>query len=193
MREVLFAKMIWLTCPCCRRRLWCQTSLTRPQKAVSKGLVVPEGDFGSDVEGIKPIFIEVGEDERKVREALKHCRSHLGDNATILYAVNLPDSIRKMVDEQRKESGGPWHCYNTYNFYGWEDERVVAVTDGMSIMELITRAKTHLSVILVEGSRYAKLKESFQQAADLGLVEMAQLSAENKLSSLENTAKVSDS
>ena len=149
--------------------------------------------FGSDVEGIKPIFFDVCKDERRMEEALKHCRKHLGDNATILYAVNLPDSIRKMVDEQRKESGGPWHCYNTYNFYGWEDERVVAVTDGMSIMELITRAKTHLSVILVEGSRYAKLKESFQQAADLGLVEMVQLSAENKLSSLEDTAKVSES
>ena len=45
-------------------------------------------------------------------------------------------------------------------------------------MEEITRARTPLSVILVEGSRYAKTKEYFQQAADLGLVEMVQLSAE---------------
>ena len=41
-------------------------------------------------------------------------------------------------------------------------------------MELITRARTHLSLILV-GSGYAKLKESFQQAAALGLVEIVQL------------------
>ena len=31
--------------------------------AKCKGLVVPEGDFGSDVEGTKPIFFEVGKDE----------------------------------------------------------------------------------------------------------------------------------
>merc|ERR1719209_1955982 len=53
--------------------------------AKCKGLVVPEGDFGSDVEGIKPIFFDVGNDERKMEEALKHCRMHLGDNATIIY------------------------------------------------------------------------------------------------------------
>ena len=38
--------------------------------AKCKGLNFPEGDFGSDVEGIKPIFFDVGEDERKMEEAL---------------------------------------------------------------------------------------------------------------------------
>merc|ERR1712218_468596 len=58
--------------------------------AKCKGLVVPEGDFGSDVEGSKPIYFDVGKDERKMEEALKHCRKRLGDNATILYDANLP-------------------------------------------------------------------------------------------------------
>merc|ERR1712218_8430 len=58
--------------------------------AKCKGLVVPEGDFGSDVEGTKPIFFDVGKDEIKMEEALKHCRKRLGDNATILYDANLP-------------------------------------------------------------------------------------------------------
>merc|ERR1719278_363055 len=58
--------------------------------AKCKGKVVPEGDFGSDVEGTKPIFFDVGKDERKMEEALKHCRKRLEDNATILYDNGLP-------------------------------------------------------------------------------------------------------
>lgn len=53
---------------------------------------------------------------------------------------------------------------------------MVAVTKGSNIMELITRARTHLSVILVGKYQYAKTMRYFQQAADLGLVEMVQLS-----------------
>ena len=82
----------------------------------------------------------------------------------------------------KKEAGGPWDCYHAYHFYGWEAERVVAVTSGHNIMELITRAKTHLIVILVEAEGisdwYEKTKKHFHEAADLGLVEMVQLSAD---------------
>ena len=46
-------------------------------------------------------------------------------------------------------------------------------------MELITRARTRLSVILVDGGAiYVKTKEYFRQAAELGLVDMVKLSAE---------------
>merc|ERR1711971_513517 len=154
--------------------------------AKCKGLVVPVGDFGSDVEGIKPIFFDVGNDERKMKEALEHCHKYLGDNATILYSNALPDSMMKMVKEQGKEAGGAWDCYEAFDFYGSEADKVVAVTVGGGLMELITRARTHLSVILVEepaeDKKYfehysAESKKYFQQAADLGLVEMVQLSA----------------
>ena len=47
----------------------------------------------------------------------------------------------------KKEAGGPWDCYQAYNFFGWEAERVVAVIRVGNIMEPITRAKTHLSVM----------------------------------------------
>ena len=154
--------------------------------AKCNGLVVPEGDFGSDVEGIKPIFFDVGNDERKMTEALEHCRKVLGDKATILYQ-NLPDSIEKVVKEKVKEAGGLWDCYNAGSFYGWEVERVLIVTDGYFLMEMITRAKTHLFVILVEehsgfssdydyGCRHANTEKYFQQAAKQGLVEIVQLS-----------------
>ena len=53
----------------------------------------------------------------------------------------------------------------------------MAVTSGTRIMEVITRARTHLSVILVDGDAFAETKEYFQQAADLGLVQKVQLSA----------------
>ena len=54
---------------------------------------------------------------------------------------------------------------------------MVAVTSGANVMEVITRARTHLSIILMgEWLRYVETKGYFQQAADLGLVEMVQLS-----------------
>ena len=80
-----------------------------------------------------------------------------------------------MVKEQRKEAGGQWECYDANGYYGWEANRMVVVTTGWNIMELITRARIHLYIFLVGGWYYAKTKEYFQQAADLGLVEMVQL------------------
>ena len=122
--------------------------------------------------------------------ALAYCRKHLGDKATILY-THLPSSMQKMVREQGKETGGAWDCYYAYNFYGWEADRVVAVTNGGNLMELITRAKTHLCVILVEGDQwdvahhYAKTKADFQQATEQGLAEMVQLSADSAVCTAE--------
>ena len=57
---------------------------------------------------------------------------------------------------------------------------MVAVNSGYGIMEEITRARTHLSVILVDYgySAYSESKEHLQQAAELGLVEMVQLSGD---------------
>merc|ERR550532_3859217 len=62
-------------------------SITSLARFIAKcmGLVVPEGDFGSDVEGTKPIFFDVGWNPREMEKALAYCRKHLGDNATILY------------------------------------------------------------------------------------------------------------
>ena len=158
-------------------------AITRLTRFMAKcnGMYVPDGDFGSDVEGIKPFFWDVGKDERRTKEALDQARKHLGDDATILYTPTIPDSIENMVREQGKEAGGPWDCYNTHSFSGWEAERVVIVTDGSSIIDSISRAKTHLSIILVRGrldAQYAKQKEYFQQAAEEGLLESVQLEAE---------------
>jgi len=155
-------------------------AITRLARFISKcrGLVVPEGDFGSDVEGTKPIFFDVGRDKRKMEEALEHCRKHLGDNATILYSHNLSASVKKMVKKQGKNAGGPWDCSDAADFAGWEAERVVAVTSGYFIIELITRAKTRLSVIIADGPQYPDSMKYFQQAAELGLVEEVQLSEE---------------
>ena len=139
-------------------------------------MVIPEGDFGSDVEGTKPLFFDVGDkDEGKVIEALEHCRKHLGDNVTILYDNFLP-SIEKMAKKQGKEAGGPWDCYHAENFHGWEAERVVAVEIGYYIMEMITRARTHLAIVFV-GGKDSENKKHFEQAANENLVEIVHLSA----------------
>ena len=127
-----------------------------------------------------------------LEKALTHCRKHLGGNATILYDLHIPalysnvpncgvpSSIESMVKEQGKEAGGPWDCYNVFNYYGWEAERVIVVTTGSFIMEAITRARTHLIVILVDGTYgnlHAKVKGYFQRAEDQGLVEIVQIAA----------------
>ena len=50
---------------------------------------------------------------------------------------------------------------------------MVVVTEGANVMELITRAKILLAVILVDdGVCYTKTKKHIQDASDQGLVEM---------------------
>ena len=143
--------------------------------AKCKNLVVPEGDFGSDVVGTKPLFFDVGLHERKLKEALEHCYKHLGDNVTILYSGLPTEAIQNMVKNQGKEEGGLWDCYYASDFYGWEAERVVAVTTGLNLMEQVTRARTHLAVILSGDD--PETKSHFQQAAREGLVDAVHQSA----------------
>ena len=56
---------------------------------------------------------------------------------------------------------------------------MVAITTGLSTLEMATRAKTKLIVILAEPERedrkkiYAKYQKHFQAAADKGLVELS--------------------
>ena len=49
---------------------------------------------------------------------------------------------------------------------------MVAVTRGLNILELVTRARTHLSIIMVDNgqSYYTETMKHLQQAADQGLV-----------------------
>ena len=77
-----------------------------------------------------------------------------------------------------KEKGGPWECCKFLDCTGWETDRVVVVTcGGASVLEMITRAKTHLNLILVKPERenaikyYEFLQNELEEAADEGLVE----------------------
>ena len=152
--------------------------------AEREGKAIPGVEFGSDVEGTKPLIIDVGKNKGKMREALAHCRKRLGDDVTILYDFFLPSTIQKMVIEHGKKEGGPWNCHVADTFQGWEAERVVVVKGGADTLEVITRAKTHLAVILVEVPRhslwvgYERTKECLLQAANLGLCELVQMGDE---------------
>merc|ERR1711936_1083514 len=95
--------------------------------AKCEGKVVPEGEFGSDVEGKKPIVFDVGKDEVKLREALQRSRDLFGDDATLLYGGFLPSSMREICKSNGKEKGGAWECYRANEFFGWESNKVVAV------------------------------------------------------------------
>ncbi len=160
------------------------TSLAR-FLAKCEGQVVPEGEFGSDVEGKKPIVFDVGKDEVKLREALQRSRDLFGNDATLLYDnFFLPSSMQEISESIGKEKGEAWECYFAANFYGWESDHVVAVTTGVDTagaaftLEMATRAKTRLVLILAESERkdekkdYANYQKHFQAAADKGLLEV---------------------
>merc|ERR1719510_2060093 len=115
------------------------------------GKDVPEGDFGSDVQGKKPIVFDVGKDEVKLREALQRSRDLIGDDVTLLYDSFVPSSMREICASTGKEKGRSWDCLDAWNFYGWEADTVVAVTGGgLDTLEMVTRVKTQMIVILVE-------------------------------------------
>ena len=143
-----------------------------------------EAEIGSDVQGTKPMVFDVGEDEVKLREALQI--SHdllLGASATLLYARGLPTSIEEVCRSHGKNEGGMWECYSVADFYGWEADRVVAVLGGndvRGILELLSRAKTHMTLILVKGKGsedekwyeewYTRYQNFFEQAAERDLL-----------------------
>ena len=119
-------------------------------------------------------MFDVGKDEVKLREALQRSRDLFGNDATLLYDdFNLPSSMKEICKRNGKEKGGPWDFYNAHVFVGWEANRVVAVTSGGgTTLEMATRAKTELILILVEAEEedkkeyYAKYQKLFHDAAD---------------------------
>ena len=112
-------------------------SVTALAQFISKrhGRVVPEGDFGTDVEGIKPILFYFGNDERKMEEALGYCRKELANKGTILYDLEIPTQLKKIVEKHAMRAGGSWDCHEARNFFGWEADNVVAVISGGYTLE----------------------------------------------------------
>ena len=85
--------------------------------------------------------------------------------------------MKEICESFGKGKGGPWDCYKAWDFTGWEADRVVGVaTGGGTFLEMATRAKTQLILILVEpeGGKhfYAEHQQYFQDAADNGLVQL---------------------
>ena len=63
-------------------------------------------------------------------------------------------------------AGAHWDCNDASNYFGWEsDKKVIVWTDGDLLMELLTRAKTMLYILLVNC-------DSKTKAAEQGLVEI---------------------
>ena len=106
----------------------------------------------------------------------------MGHNATtILYYDQIPRFIREIVKKQGKDMGGPWDCYGADEFFGSEADRVIAVIDGFYMMEMITRARIRLAVILAINDVNSNIRKHFQEAATLGLVNIVQLSEVGKV------------
>ena len=103
--------------------------------------------------------------------------------------------MKKICESHGKKKGGPLECYNAGNFYGWEAERVVAVTTGRgNIPEQATRAKTELILVLAEPEEeerkkyYKRIREVIKAAADEGLVDLEAIESENKIENTSNAA-----
>ena len=113
-------------------------------------------------------------------------RERMGDEATLLYDMDLSFSMKEICESHGKEKGGPWECYHAVNFYGWEAERVVVVTTGLPIfLEMATRAKRELILIIAESERedlkkfYHKIQVVIKTAEDDGLVDLEVIEIEN--------------
>ena len=75
-----------------------------------------------------------------------------------------------------------WKCYYAEIFYGSEADKVVAVSTGSSILEMITRARSHLCVVMVDsklghldsrGFKYTEVcRLGLHQAVKEGLVQL---------------------
>ena len=129
--------------------------------------------------------------------ALQRSREQFGDNATLLFDdYFLPSSVREICASHGKEKGGPWECYHAVNFFGWEAERVVVVTTGLNILEIATRAKRELILIIAEPEKevdkewYQEIQMVIKAAEDESLVDLQVLENvnEKKIENTSNTA-----
>ena len=113
-----------------------------------------------------------------MEEVLKRCHEAFGGKATLLYDGFLPASRKEMCKSYVKNTGGSWDCYNAQDFFGWESDKIVAVTTGGGhTREMITRARTHLAIILMQGEGerkkiYTKYQKYFAEASNRGLIEL---------------------
>ena len=107
----------------------------------------------------------------------------MGDEVTILHDNDISSEDLKTVkgmttSQSRGEEGSHWKCYIADNFYGWEEDKIVAVSTGFSILEMITRARNRLCVVMVDsklesrGLGYNEVyTRGFQKAVQEGLVQ----------------------
>ena len=121
-------------------------------------------------------------------------RERMGDEATLLYDMDLSFSMKEICESHGKEKGGPWECYIATHFYGWEADKVVAVATGSGaiMLEQATRAKTELILIIAEwegpkGLRqdyvefYPRLQKTIEAAADKGLLDVKVIKGKNSI------------
>ena len=110
------------------------------------------GGIGSDVLGIKPILFCVSEDEKTIEEALTETHKVMGGrNVIVLYDMaRLPDAVEQFATKQAASGNGfLWKIHHAEDFYGWESDKIVALTEGglgeqSKILEMTTRARINL-------------------------------------------------
>ena len=149
-----------------------------------------DADSGSDVEGEKPIVIVLENfneaiKNNKLVEALAEGWRLIGRSGTLLYRDHLVNINKNKIVKSIIDNAGIESIYSAFQFHGWEADRVLAITQGgddNTVMEVITRACTHLCLIWSGGTRGSrkidKAKQSFEKAAEEGLIEL--FPSENK-------------
>ena len=147
-------------------------SKVRDERIIFECYRSPAEYSNGNVDGMKPIIFDVGKDDGNMEKAMEHCHTLLGDNVPFYLPINLVPSMRKVVEDQVKDAG------RRSNEMSGSD-KVVLVTTGDPDIYQITKARTHLCIILAEphsgAEGYLRTKLYFQMASDEGLVEMVTL------------------
>ena len=167
-------------------------SITRFARFMAKfhRLQVPEGEYGSDVEGFKPILFDVGNDDDKMKIAIFQCQEIFKNNAVVLVKSTEWSWYRSRKGEMERRCP-QWEYSSQYSYYGWEADNVILLqhaardSDYLNYdMEMITRAKQRLAVILIwgrfntpENVQHHLNNDHLYQAAKEGLIEVFDFSS----------------
>ena len=169
------------------------------------GFQVPEGECGNDVDGFKPVLFDVGSDYEKLKTTILKCQQLFKDNAVVLtnmgtegrsyYPKSEEFKMREVLSELEKRTRGwakmeprskSWEYNSPHTYYGWEADNVILLTTYDYNMEMITRARQRLLVIVVQsiGNNFYKASKEgfiayFYKAAKQGLIEVFDFSSIN--------------
>ena len=136
----------------------------------------------TEVEGEKPIWIDIADNKELLTPALEHMKKYLENDKkneiTILYDKMLSRETKEVLEklkEPRRTGGFGWKVMEERLFHGLECDSLIYVGSGH--LEAFTRARLKLFVITFakeiqkKDSWYKQYQAALMLAAEHGLVQ----------------------